>query len=121
MTSSTASNTREGSMEITDTPSFPYEIVHADHFGPLKEASDGSKHILILIDAFTRFTHLFKVKSTSSKETIKCLTYVFNDRGNPLTLVSDRGTAFTSNDFSKFLSSRKIKHRLIAVAAPMAW
>ncbi|KMQ83225.1 retrovirus-like pol polyprotein, partial [Lasius niger] len=119
MTNNSA-NSREGELQITDTPSYPYEIVHTDHFGPLKEASDGSKHILILIDAFTRFTNLFPVKSTNSKETIKNLAYVFSDRGNPSTLVSDRGTAFTSAEFANFIESRKIKHRLVAVAAPWA-
>lgn len=115
-----STNSREGNMQITDSPSFPYEIVHVDHFGPLKEASDGSKHILILVDAYTRYTNLFPVKSTNSKETIKNLSYIVNDRGNPSILVSDRGTAFTSSEFQKFMFSHNIKHRLVAVAAPWA-
>lgn len=57
---------------------------------------------------------------TNFKETIKNLSYVFSDRGNPLILVSDRGTAFTSSEFGQFVTSRKIKHRLIAVATPWA-
>lgn len=64
-----------------------------------------------MIDAFTRYTNLFPVKSTNSKETIKNLSYVFSDRDNPLILISDRGTAFTSSDFGQFVTSRKIKHR----------
>lgn len=111
-------NSREDDLQITDTSSFPYEIVHTDHFGPLKEATDGSKHILILVDAFTRYTSLFPVKLTSSKETIKNLSNTFADKGNPSILVSDRATAFTSSDFYNFLESRKIKHRLVAVVAP---
>lgn len=115
-----SSNSREGNLQITDSPSFPYEIVHVDHFGPLKTSIEGFKHILIIIDAFTRFTNLFPVKSTSSKETIKNLSYVFSDRGNPSILISDRGSTFTSLEFSNFVNSRNIKHSLIAVAAPWA-
>jgi len=34
----------------------PFEIVHADHFGPLQETEEKYKYILVVVDAFTRFT-----------------------------------------------------------------
>lgn len=40
--------------------------------------------------------------------------------GNPKKVITDRGTAFTSQEFRKFLEERKINHTLIAVAAPWA-
>lgn len=40
--------------------------------------------------------------------------------GNPKKIVSDRGTAFTSQEFENFLKEKKIVHRLVAVAAPWA-
>ncbi|KYQ54167.1 Pro-Pol polyprotein [Trachymyrmex zeteki] len=86
-----------------------------DYFGPLCEFSNGSKPVLVIIDAFTRYIWFFPSKSTSSKEVIKHLTSLFR-----ILVVSDRETAFTSHDFSEFMSSRNIKHRLIAVAAPWA-
>jgi len=115
-----AINAREGEMQITDLPSVPFEIMHIDHFGPFKEASEGFKHILIIVDAFTRFSWLFPVKSTTSREVIKHLTTLFNNTSNPVTLASDRGTAFTSQEFLNFIRTRKINHRLVAVAAPWA-
>lgn len=45
---------------------------------------------------------------------------MFISFGIPETLVSDRGTAFTSQEFVEFLRSHNIKHRQIAVAAPWA-
>jgi len=48
------------------------------------------------------------------------LTTLFNNTSNPVTLVSDRGTAFTSQEFLDFTRTRKINHRLVAVAAPWA-
>jgi len=109
--SNTAVNSLEGEMQITNNPTVPFEILHTDHFGPLKESNNGFKHILLIVDAFTRFTWLFPVKSTTSKEAIKHFTWLFHNFGNPNTLVSDRGTAFTSQEFSEFLRNKNIKHR----------
>lgn len=113
-------NSREGEMQITESPSVPFEIMNIDHFGPIKESTNGFKHILIIVDAFSRFTWLFPVKSTTSKEVIKHLTTLFQNLVTPKTLISDRGTAFTSQEFADFLSDNKIVHHQVAVAAPWA-
>lgn len=116
----TSVNSREGDMQITDAPTSPFVIIHIDHFGPIIESSNGFKHILVVVDAFSRFTWLFATKTTNSKETINHLSSLFNIFGNPLTLISDRGTSFTSYEFVEFIKGRGIKHSLIAVAAPWA-
>lgn len=113
-------NSREGKLQITNTPLCPFEVIHVDHFGPLDNTTDGSKHVLVIIIiilVINAFTWFHAVKSTSSKETIKYLASLFQIFGPPKDLVSDRGTAFTSREFSDFVSSFNIKHRLIAVAA----
>lgn len=51
-----AVNSREGEMQITDTPISPLEIIHVDHLGPIKGSSSGFKHVLVVIDAFSRYT-----------------------------------------------------------------
>ncbi|KYN09433.1 Pro-Pol polyprotein, partial [Trachymyrmex cornetzi] len=89
-----------------------------DHFGPLQQTSGNFRHIFIVIDSFTRFTWLFAVKTTKSKEVNKCLKNLFDTFGKPREIVSDRGSAFTSNEFKHFIESMQIKHRLIAVASP---
>lgn len=50
-------------------PEKPMEILHADHFG--QEARNKYKHVLLIVDAFLRFTWLYPIKSTSTKEVIK--------------------------------------------------
>lgn len=115
-----ATNSREGELQITDTPSLPFEICHIDHFGPIKESADGFKHILIIIDAFSRFTWLAPTKTTSSREVIKILSTLFNNFCFPATIISDRGTAFTSSEFTTFLKIHNVKHHLVAVTAPWA-
>jgi len=46
------------------------------HFGPLEE-TDKFKHIVIAVNAFTKFIWLFATKSTGIKEVTNCLTLLF--------------------------------------------
>jgi len=110
----------EGETHLYPTPDKPLEILHTDHFGPLQETRKGYKHILLVIDAFTRFTWLYATKSTGSKEVSDHLQGLFNTFGKPTHIITDRGTAFTSKEFESFLKLNNVKHRLIAVAAPWA-
>lgn len=66
--SNSSPNSREGELQLTDTPKHPFQILHLDQFGPIKESIDGQKYILVVIETFSRFTWLIVVKSTSSKE-----------------------------------------------------
>jgi len=112
-----ASNLHEGELQIADIPSQPFQMFHVDHFGPIHNSSNSFKHILIVIDLFSRYTWLYPTKSTKSKETIKHLFHLFQNFNPPVCLVSDRGTAFTSQEFAEFLNSYNIVHRQVAVAA----
>lgn len=120
LTHDISANSREGEIQATDSPTEPGQIWHVDHFGPLAETTDGYKYILVVIDAFTRYTWLSPEKSTRSKDTIEFLEVLFNTVGAPRNIVSDWGTAFTSQEFADFIAKTHVKHRLVAVAAPWA-
>ncbi|KYN29878.1 Pro-Pol polyprotein [Trachymyrmex cornetzi] len=107
-------------MQLVKIPKDPLEILHIDHFGPLQQTKDGYRHILIIVDSFTRFTWLFPTKTTSTKEVTFNLKNLFDIFGPPQEIVSDRGTAFTSAEFEKFVNEQAIKHRLTVVASPWA-
>ena len=115
----TGSQAREGQLNEVKTASKPFEIIHVDHFGPLPATNKGSKHVFVVIDSFTRFTWLFATKSTTTKEVRESLAFLFAMFGNPKEIISDRGTAFTSNEFESFVQERNVYHRKIAVASPM--
>jgi len=76
--------------------------------------------VLVIVDAYTRFTWLAAVKSTATKEVIKHLKSIFLTFGKPFNIVTDRGTAFISKEFADFLDEYSVKHRLVAIAAPWA-
>jgi len=51
-----STNRYEGESSLYAAPKSPIAILHLDHFGPLQETHDRFKHVLVIIDAFTRFT-----------------------------------------------------------------
>lgn len=116
--SNPSSNTKEEEIQREKESELPLETIHVDHYGPLPETVDGYKYILVIVDAFTRYTWFCPTRSVTSKETCKKLQMIFNLYGIPKELVSDRGTAFTSQEFAQFLNSVKVKHRKVAVTAP---
>lgn len=120
LTANSSFNSTEGKTQLFPLPEKPMQTLHADHFGPLQEAKNHYKHILVIVDAFTLFTWLFATKSTTANETIKCMRTIFNTFGNPCKIITNRGTAFTAKEFESFISELKIKHRKVAIAAPWA-
>lgn len=64
-----SSNRFEGQSQADcPLPTFPFELMHIDHFGPLHESTNGCKYIFAVIDAFTHYTWFFPTKTTSKKE-----------------------------------------------------
>lgn len=120
ITANASTHAKEGDLELVSTPTKPFKILHVDHFGPLQETEEGYRHILVVVETFTRFTWLFQTKTTSTRETCDNLRLLFNNFGVPTEIVSDRGTSFTSAEFEAFVESFKVKHRKVAVAAPWA-
>jgi len=117
--SNEAGNRNERETSLYPLPKGPMEVLHVDYFGPLQETSNRRKHVLVIVDAFTCFTWLRAVRSTTTKEVIKHLN-IFLTFGKPIDIVTDRGTAFTSKEFTDFVKEFTVKHRLVAVAAPWA-
>lgn len=98
----------------------PFHTLHLDHLGPFVRSKSSNNYILTIVDGFTKYLFARPVKDTKTKTVIKVLENLFVDFGVPHRIVSDRGTAFTSNQFKDFCTSKAIKHVLNAVACPRA-
>lgn len=117
---------KQGKLNVIEKVPAPWHTVHIDHVyvddhvGPFETSRKQHKFILVLVDAFTKFTIVEPVRSQKASYVIKILTnfiYLFR---TPTRLISDRGTAFTSQAFRMFCDSYGIKHVLNAVAIPRA-
>lgn len=57
----------EGELHSIPKGEVPFDTLHIDHLGPLPKTKSRNKHILVVIDAFTRFVKLFAVQSTDTR------------------------------------------------------
>ncbi|KAK4321215.1 hypothetical protein Pmani_007945 [Petrolisthes manimaculis] len=86
-------------------PSVPLSRIHVDHAGPFM-----GKLFLIVVDSHSKWMEVKLVSSTSTNVAIDALNSIFATHGLPVTLVSDNGTAFTSEEFGKYCEKSGIKH-----------
>lgn len=98
----------------------PFHTIHLDHLGPLPSLQSKRKHILVIIDAFTKFVRLYPVLTTSTKEVNAALSKYFDYYSRPVRCITDRGSCFTSKEFSAFLRDKNIDHVKVAVHSPQA-
>lgn len=111
---------KQGFLHPLPKPNVPFQCLHIDHLGPFVKSKKNNMYILGIIDAYTKFIVLRVVKDTKSKTTISVLRDVFAMFGTPRTLISDRGTSFTSKEFESYMQNIGVKHVLNAVATPRA-
>ncbi|CAD7001655.1 unnamed protein product [Ceratitis capitata] len=117
---SNKSGKKEGLLNIIPKGNVPFEMIHIDHYGPINSRFSKYKHVLVVIDAFTKFVRLYPSKTTASKEAVSALREYFRTYSRPKFIVSDRGTCFTSNEFEEFLENNKVEHIKVATNSPQA-
>ena len=94
-------------------PTHPWHRIHVDYAGPV----DG-RYFLVIVDAHSKWVDIYPTSGTTSKETIKCLQHSFSQFGLPVSIVSDNGPCFTSNEFQDFTKISGIRHITTAVYKP---
>lgn len=98
----------------------PFHTIHLDHLGPLASLQSKRKHILVVIDAFTKYVQLYHVLTTSTKEVTAALNKYFEYYSRPHRCITDRGSCFTSKKFQQYLCDKNITHVKVAVHSPQA-
>ncbi|GBL82029.1 Retrovirus-related Pol polyprotein from transposon 297, partial [Araneus ventricosus] len=109
---------QEGELHPIPKVELPLDT-YVDHLGPL-ESTSNYKHILCVIDSFTKFVWLYPTKSTSSQEVISKLELQKSVFGNPRRIISDKGSAFNSKEFDDYCSSESIQHLSVTTGLPRA-
>ena len=83
------------------SPAKRFEHIHVDVVGPLP-TSRGFKHILTIVDRYTRWPEAIPVSDTTALTLARALIYNWISRfGTPTHITSDRGAQFTSSLWSQ--------------------
>ncbi|GFX66277.1 hypothetical protein TNCV_342511 [Trichonephila clavipes] len=98
--------------------SIPLSTYHIDFIGPLPSTNKSYQHIFTVVDAFTKFTWLYPVKTVSAESALEKLKQQQKTFGNPIRIISDRGSAFTSKLFNDYCDEENIQHLQIATGVP---
>lgn len=98
----------EGKLHPIPKEAVPLDTFHVDHVGPMPSTNKNYQHILTIVDSFTKFVWLFPTKSTTAAETLSKIQVITSTFGNPRRIITDRGTAFTSNIFQDFCKDENI-------------
>ncbi|GFW24381.1 hypothetical protein TNCV_606271 [Trichonephila clavipes] len=109
---------KEGFLNPISKESIPLSTYHVDFIGPLPSTNKSYQHIFTVVDAFTKFTWLYPVKTVSAESAIEKLKQQQKTFGNPIRIISDRGSAFTSKLFNDYCDEENIQHLQIATGVP---
>lgn len=96
----------------------PLDTYHIDHLGPMLSTQKRYQYIFVIVDAFTKYVWLYPTKSTGVTEVLDHLIQQSAVFGNPRRIISDQGSAFTSNDFKSYCADEGILHDLIVTGVP---
>nr|XP_039262013.1 uncharacterized protein LOC120338143 [Styela clava] len=87
----------------------PFERLSIDFKGPLP-SNNRNKYFLCVIDEFSRFPFAIPTPDVSTASVIKSLTPLFAVFGMPAYIHTDRGSAFMSCEFKRFLQEKGVSH-----------
>ncbi|GFW19924.1 retrovirus-related Pol polyprotein from transposon 17.6 [Trichonephila clavipes] len=109
---------KEGFLNPISKESIPLSTYHVDFISPLPSTNKSYQHIFTVVHAFTKFTWLYPVKTVSAESALEKLKQQQKTFGNPIRIISDRGSAFTSKLFNDYCDEENIQHLQIATGVP---
>ena len=96
-------------LHLWSWPTKLWERIHLDFTGPFM-----GKSFLIIVDAYSMWSEVIEMSSTTAAKTITILRQVFSSYGLPEQIVLDNDPQFSSSEFSEFAKLNGIKHILIS-------
>lgn len=98
-----------------------FEHVHLDIVGQMTRTHRGNAYIFTATDAFSKWTFAKARQSITTKDLIDFVEdNIISIYGKPLTIITDRGTQFTAEEWKQFVDRYEIKHCLTSRYHPQS-
>jgi hypothetical protein len=113
-----------GELQSLPVPTVPWKDISMDMITGLPPSTDGvakpTDAILVIVDRFTKMAKYFPVRKTLDASQLAqiLVTRIVKDFGTPQSIVSDRGSIFTSIFWSSLCYYMKTKRRLSTAYHP---
>nr|GFA80117.1 reverse transcriptase domain-containing protein [Tanacetum cinerariifolium] len=75
-------------------------------------SSKGNKYILVAVDYLSKWVEAKALPTNDARVIVKILKSLFSQFGTPKAIISDRGTHFCNDQFSRVMSKYEVTHSL---------
>ncbi|GKC43669.1 reverse transcriptase domain-containing protein [Tanacetum coccineum] len=94
-----------------------FDVWGIDFMGPFP-SSKGNKYILVAVDYLSKWVEAKALPTNDARVVCKFLKSLFSRFGAPRAIISDRGTHFCNDQFSKVMLKYGVTHRLATAYHP---
>nr|GEW65555.1 reverse transcriptase domain-containing protein [Tanacetum cinerariifolium] len=94
-----------------------FNVWGIDFMGPFP-SSRGNKYILVVVDYLSKWVETKALPTNDARVVCKFLKSLFAKFGSPQAIISDRGTHFCNDQFSKVMLKYGVTHRLSTAYHP---
>nr|GEV92748.1 DNA-directed DNA polymerase [Tanacetum cinerariifolium] len=94
-----------------------FDVWGIDFMGPFP-SSRRNKYILVAVDYFSKWVEVKALRTNDARAVVKFLKSLFARFGTPRAIISDRGTQFCNDQFSKVMTKYGVTHRLATAYHP---
>nr|GFA43621.1 reverse transcriptase domain-containing protein [Tanacetum cinerariifolium] len=94
-----------------------FDVWGIDFMGPFP-SSKGNKYILVAVDYLSKWVEAKALPTNDARVVVKFLKSLFSQFGTPKAIISDRGTHFCNDQFSRVMAKYGVTHRLSTAYHP---
>nr|GEX75593.1 reverse transcriptase domain-containing protein [Tanacetum cinerariifolium] len=88
-----------------------FDVWGIDFMGPFP-SSKGNKYILLAVDYLSKWAEAKALPTNDARVVVKFLKSLLSRFGTPKAIISDRGTHFCNDQFSRVMAKYEVTHRL---------